>query len=342
MSFVLALDVMGGDKGPEVSLNALKDFLKNNKQVYCLLFGNEKYIIPFLKENPGLKNLVEVIHTDEEITNTTKPLVALRNLKKSSMRLAIQSVAEDKAQAVISSGNTGAYMALSKMIIQTVDQIDRPAIATAIPTLRGQSIMLDLGANPECNIKNFVDFSIMGHIFAQNLFNIASPTIGLLNIGTEEFKGNPLIQEAARQISQLPFLNYSGYIEGDDIMKGTTDIIISDGFTGNIALKTIEGTAFFIGKLFSQEIKNSLLAKLGVLIAQPALKRLKNRVDPRNHNGAVFLGLKKPVIKSHGGTDVKGFCNALKISLKMGQGSFYSDLEKSLDETFSMQSTQNN
>lgn len=331
MSLTIALDVMGGDKGPDATLRALIRQHEQLRDVHYLLFGDEAVVLPFLRENPNLKKQIDLVHTTEFVLNETKPLDALRRLKKSSMRLAILSVAEGKADAVVSSGNTGAYMALSKMIIDTLDGIDRPAIATFIPTSEQKScLVLDLGANVDCTPKNFVDFALMGQVFSRCMLGLSNPTVGILNIGSEEFKGTSLVQEAALLIKANPHINYKGFVEGDDISFGTVDIVVTDGFSGNIALKVAEGTAKFIKRVLEEEIRRSIISKLGALLLLGAFKRLKARIDPRVYNGAIFIGLQKPVIKSHGGVDAIGFQNAVRVAANMVKGQFYETLRQEL------------
>ncbi len=321
MTVVLALDAMGGDSAPHLVIEGAVKALSSGLGCTFLLFGNEQVIHPLLKVHSHYRHAFELVHTDEAISNDMKTAAAVRGLRNSSMRLAINAVAKGHAAAVISAGNTGAYMALSKLILKTFDGIDRPAIATSLPTLSGRTLVMDLGANVDCSAKNLVQFAIMGHVFGQRLLGKQSPSIGLLNIGSEDSKGNSIIQDAAQGLRELTQLNYHGFVEGDDITAGTTDIVVTDGFTGNVALKAIEGTAKLIKKILQDCFNQSWRGKLGYMMAKPAFAELQNRMDPRLYNGALFLGLKGIAVKSHGGTDSVGFANAIRAAASLAADS---------------------
>lgn len=336
MSFIISLDAMGGDSAPQIVIDGASKALSNGVKCSFLVFGDERKIETLLLNHPQHKQYFKIIHTDEVITNEMKVVAAIRTLPKSSMRLAIDAVAKGEAAAVVSAGNTGAYMALSKLLLKTFEGIDRPALATTIPTLTGQALVMDFGANVECTPENITQFAILGHVFGQRLLKKARPTIGLLNVGTEEVKGNTIVQEAAQQIRNLKHLNFHGFVEGDDITAGTTDIVVTDGFTGNVALKTMEGTAKLIQKMLEHSLRQSWLSKLGYLMAKGAFQNLKSRIDPRLHNGALFLGLKGIAVKSHGGMDAVGFANAIRVAASLASdaasGQIATDLDRVLKE----------
>ena len=311
----LSIDAMGGDAAPDMVVEGVAMAAGQMSGVKFLLFGDESKISPLLETYPAAANVSTVRHADDIVLNDDKPAQALRGRRASSMRLAIDAVKEGEAAGVISAGNTGALMAMAKFVLKTLPGIDRPAIATYFPTQRSESVMLDLGANIECDANNLVQFAVMGEVFARNVLGLEKPSVGILNVGVEDLKGNSAVKEAAAilQNAHLP-IKFHGFVEGDDIGAGTVDVIVTDGFTGNVALKTAEGTA----KLFSHALKNALtsspLAILGALIAKPALNKLKMHLDPRRYNGAMFLGLNGICIKSHGGTDAFGFAHAIEVA----------------------------
>jgi glycerol-3-phosphate acyltransferase PlsX len=315
--YLLALDAMGGDNAPKSVIEGAVISAKRHKDVNFLLFGDEVLIKPLLAKHTFLKGRVKIIHTSEAISADEKPSTAIRK-KNSSMKLAIEAVKEKKADAVVSAGNTGALMVISKLVLRTLDGIDRPAIGTILPTAKGSSVLLDMGANAMCSAENLEQFAIMGDAFAKASLNIENPSLGLLNIGSEDLKGNDIVRVAHQLLSEdTSFLNYKGYVEGDDIMKGTVDVIVTDGFSGNIALKSIEGTAKILTGFFKQAFKASILSKIGVLFCLPSLKKVFNKINPSNHNGAMFLGLAGISIKSHGNADGKCFSNAIKVAVNL-------------------------
>lgn len=336
MTFTLSLDAMGGDSAPQMVIEGAVKALADGARYSFLVFGNERQILPLLSKYPQHQHAFKLIHTDEAITNDMKVVAAIRTLPASSMRLAIDAVARGEAAAVVSAGNTGAYMALSKLILKTFEGIDRPALATAIPTLKSQALVMDFGANVECTPENLVQFAIMGHVFGQRLLKKSQPSIGLLNVGTEDVKGNTIVQEASQRLREMTHLNFYGFVEGDDITAGTTDIVVTDGFTGNVALKTMEGTAKLIKKMLEDSLQLSWRGKLGYLIAKPAFQHLKDRMDPRLYNGALFLGLKGVAVKSHGGIDATGFANAIQVAASLAadaaSGQIATDLGRFLKE----------
>jgi phosphate acyltransferase len=312
----LSIDAMGGDSAPQMTVEGVDLALGMLPHVRVRLYGDEAQIAPLITQGSSrLRDRAVVVHTDEIVTNDEKPSIALRSGRNSSMRLAINAVRDGEADGVVSAGNTGALMAMAKFVMRTLPGIDRPAIATVLPTLRGQTVMLDLGANIDCDVDNLVQFAVMGEAFARKVLGLEKPTIGLLNVGVEGLKGNEAVKGASLilQETHLP-IEFYGFVEGDDIGLGTVDVVVTDGFTGNVALKTAEGTARLITSLLRKALTSSPIAKLGALLAKPALMGFKEKFDPRVHNGAMFLGLNGICVKSHGGTDAFGFANAIKVA----------------------------
>ncbi len=339
-SLSIALDVMGGDNAPESVIEGANLALKKASNVKFLLFGNKTKILPLLEKLPNLKANSEIIHTKDKIAAEEKPSIAIRQGRNSSMKLAIDAVKDGRADAVISAGNTGALMAMSKLALRTLDGIDRPAIASIIPTVNGKSVFLDMGANATCDANNLMQFAIMGDAFAKVMLGIENPTIGLLNIGSEELKGNEVIRVAHQMLQEeASQLNYQGYVEGDDIIGGATDIIVTDGFTGNIALKAIEGTAKICKLFLKRSYQRSALSFIGYLLSRRSLKRIFNKLDPKSHNGAMFLGLNGIAIKSHGNADSKGFANAIKVTIDLCRNNIN---DKIIEEVRLSNAAQNN
>ncbi len=314
----VAIDGMGGDNAPEMIIGGIDLAAQTQKNVRFLIFGDENKINPILEEFPEIQDSCEIRHTTEAVSNDDKPTKALRTAKNSSMRLAIDAVANKEASAIISAGNTGALMAMATIVLKTLPGISRPAIATSFPTQRGKCVMLDLGANIECNAQNLVQFAVMGEVYARNELKLEQPSIGLLNVGVEGLKGNDSVKEAAGILknSSLP-VKFYGFVEGDDIGKGTVDVIVTDGFTGNIALKTAEGTAKMFAYFLRNALTSSPMSKIGGLIARPAIKKLSSHFDPRRYNGAMLLGLNGICVKSHGGTDDIGFAHAVEAGINL-------------------------
>jgi len=314
----LALDAMGGDNAPYSVIEGASIFLKKHPNINFIFCGDRSVISPLIDKYPNLKGKSEIIHSKDKISSEEKPSIALRKGKNSSMRLAIDLVKNGKADAVISAGNTGALMAMSKIVFRTLEGIDRPAICTIIPTKKGSSVLLDMGANSDCNAENLSQFALMGNAFAKAALRLRAPKIGLLNIGSEELKGHETVR-VAHQIIQDEYkdLKYHGYVEGDDITKGTVDVIVTDGFTGNVALKSMEGAAKLIAGLLKEGFKSSILTKIGFLLSAWSLKKLFKKIDPRNHNGAMFVGLNGISIKSHGNADKVAISNALKVAVNL-------------------------
>ncbi|MEQ8356827.1 MAG: phosphate acyltransferase PlsX [Kiloniellaceae bacterium] len=317
-ALTIALDAMGGDAAPKMVVRGASIALERFPETRFIMFGREAEIAPLLKSKGRLQDVTTLHHTDDVVSSDAKPSVALRAGRQSSMRLAIDAVRSGEADCVVSAGNTGALMAMAKFVLKTLPGINRPAIASFFPTLRGESVMLDLGANVQCDAQNLVDFTVMGNAFARSVLGLKEPTYALLNVGSEEIKGHESLQEASTVLraSNLPG-RFLGFVEGDDIAKGTADVIVTDGFTGNVALKTAEGTAKLINEYLRNTFRSSLLAGLGYLLARPAMLKLRKRVDPRAYNGAMFLGLNGIAVKSHGGTDALGFANAIGVAVDM-------------------------
>ena len=333
-TITIALDVMGGDDAPEIVLRGADIARERFPQVRFLLFGIESQITGILAGLPRLAEASRIIHTDNVVASDAKPSIALRAGRTSSMRLAIDSVADGTARAVVSAGNTGALMAMAKLSLRTLPGIDRPAIAAFFPTARGESVMLDLGANVECSAENLLQFAVMGDVFARTVLGVANPTIGILNIGAEDLKGKEELRAAATLIRATHLADsFHGFIEGDDIAAGTVDVIVADGFTGNVALKTAEGTARLLGFYLRESFKHSFWGKLGYLFARPAISRFRGRTDPRRYNGAVFLGLNGIAVKSHGSTDALGFANAIGVAVDMTVHGFLEKIRGNLAET---------
>ncbi len=311
----IALDAMGGDFGPEVVIPAAAHVVKKSSDINIILVGDEARLRECAKTHDiDLDKHFEIQHASQTVEMHEDPRHAVRKKKDSSMRVAIDMVKEGRAQAVVSAGNTGALMATAKFVLKTLPGIDRPAICTTIPSFGGHTHMLDLGANVDSSAEQLFQFAVMGSVLAEAIDNTHAPKVGLLNIGSEDGKGNAQVKSANELLKHGPF-NYIGYVEGNDIYSDGVDVVVCDGFVGNISLKTMEGVAKMIATMMREEFSRSILSKLAGLFAYPVLSRFKKRVDPRRYNGASMLGLTGIVIKSHGGTDVLGYANAIEIAL---------------------------
>ena len=311
----IAIDVMGGDNGAPVTIPGAEIAALRRPDTEYILFGDEKLIAPVAAKQARLKN-AKIVHTDVAVRMDDKPSQALRKGRKvSSMWLAIEAVKKGEADIAISAGNTGALMAMSLFCLKPLAGIDRPAIAAIWPSIRGESIVLDVGASIGADAKQLVDNAVMGAAMARVVFDLTRPTVGLLNVGVEEMKGVEAVREAGQILREMNPANfeYCGFVEGDDISKGTVDVIVTEGFAGNIALKTAEGTARQIGEYLSAPMGRTLSAKIGYLFARGAFRVLREKMDPRRANGGLFLGLNGLVVKSHGGTDAEGFASAIEI-----------------------------
>ena len=311
----IAIDAMGGDNSPEKVIEGIKLHSNNSTNINYKIFGVKDLINPLISKHEISKDRFELIHTENIVLGEDTALSAAKRGKDTSLWLAIESLKNNNAQAIVSAGNTGALFLISKLNLKMIENIDKPALSALWPSKKGMNVVLDLGANIECNTKNLIDFSIMGSALHKALFPEEKPVVALLNIGSEELKGKTFIKEAYQILNDKNFslFKFNGYIEGNNIMDGDVNIIVSDGFTGNIALKTAEGTSNFIINELKNAISKSFLGKLSSIINYKNLKDLKNKLDPRLYNGAILLGLNKPVIKSHGSTDSIGFANSLKV-----------------------------
>jgi glycerol-3-phosphate acyltransferase PlsX len=322
-TITIALDAMGGDRAPAIVLDGADIALKRHPELCFLLFGDEDAVGPLLAKLPNLGKVTALHHTSEAVLDEAKPSLALRAGRQSSMRLAINAVAEGQADGVVSAGNTGALMAMAKFVLKTLPGIDRPAIASFFPTRHGESVMLDLGANVECDAENLVQFALMGDVFARTVLGLVEPTVGLLNVGSEDRKGNDAVRTASLRLREARSpIRFYGFVEGDDIAAGTVDVVVTDGFTGNVAVKTAEGTAKLFSEFLEGAFHHSLLARVGYLFAHGALRKLWMRIDPRLYNGAIFLGLGGIAVKSHGSTDALGFANAIGVAVDMKANGF--------------------
>jgi glycerol-3-phosphate acyltransferase PlsX len=319
----VSVDAMGGDAGPGIVITALLRSVQRHPEVRFLLVGDETVLNGLLARHPRLKDRVQVRHAPDRVAMEDKPSHVLRRGRETSMWRAIEAVKNKEAEVAVSAGNTGALMAMSMFQLGVVEGISRPAIASIWPTLRGQTVVLDCGANVVATAEQLVDFAVMGEAFAHAVLGLDKPSVGLLNVGVEEQKGNDAVKGAAeilRAATAADFpMAFHGFIEGNDIAEGTVDVVVTDGFTGNIALKTAEGTAKLVGQFLRRSLKRSLLGQIGAFIASGALNTLRRRLDPRAANGGIFLGLGGVVVKSHGGTDAIGFASALDMAITMAK-----------------------
>lgn len=329
----VAIDAMGGDHGPEVILAGVAQSHEKNPDVRYLLVGVEGHLQKVLNGLGGLKAACDIIHADTQVAMDAKPSQALRSGRRhSSMWKAIEAVKLGDADVAVSAGNTGALMAMSKVVLKMMPGIERPAIAAIWPTLKGPCVMLDVGATIGADAQQLVDFAVMGEAMSRSLFNKERPTVGLLNVGVEEIKGNDDVKEAGAILreSQLP-IKYHGFIEGNDIGKGTVDVVVTEGFSGNIALKTGEGTAQQIAEYLREAMSRNIFCKLGYLLASSGFSHLKRKMDPRTKNGGVFLGLNGIVVKSHGGTDAYGFAHAVDLGIDMVRSGMISRIARDIE-----------
>jgi len=314
----VSVDAMGGDAGPGVVVAALAKSVVRHPSVRFLLHGDEGQLKPLLARRAKLASKVEIRHSPDIVRMEDKPSQVLRRGRNTSMWRAIEALQKQEAQVAVSAGNTGALMAMSMFQLRTLDGIDRPAIAALWPTRKGQCVVLDVGANVEADAQQLVDFAIMGEAFARAVLGLERPTVGLLNVGAEDMKGHDSVKGAAQILRNVNLpMEFSGFVEGDDISEGTVDVVVTDGFTGNIALKTAEGTAKLIAGFLRAALRRSLLGRLGAVLASGSLKVLRRKLDPRAANGGIFLGLNGVVVKSHGGADSVGFASALDMAIDM-------------------------
>ena len=327
----IAVDAMGGDGSPKKIIDGIILNNKSNKNIFYKIFGDENQISELIKNKIDNK-FYEIIHTDKVIKSTDSPLEGAKRGKETSMWLAIQSVKEKKADIVISAGNTGALLVVAKLNLKMIENIDKPALSALWPNKKGMSVVLDLGANIECSSKNLIDFSIMGASLYTSLYPDDKPNVALLNIGSEELKGNETIKETFQILNDKNSNNYNfaGYIEGNHLMDGDVNVIVSDGFTGNVALKTAEGTANFITSELKKTMTRNIIGKISALLNMSNLKKFKKRLDPRLYNGAIFIGLDSPVVKSHGGTDYVGFSNSLDVCHRIVKGNLIEKIKHNI------------
>ncbi len=323
----IALDAMGGDHAPKIVVKGANIARERHPDIDFLIFGREDEVLPLLEKTPKLDGIARLMHAEGVVKSDARPSAAIRAGRDSSMRRSIDAVSQGAAAAAVSAGNTGALMGMGKLVLKTTPGISRPAIASYFPTLKGETVMLDLGANVQCDARNLVDFATMGLACARSVLGQVEPTYALLNVGSEDTKGHDQLQEAAERLRALDLPGrFEGFVEGDDITKGTVDVVVTDGFTGNVALKTAEGTAKLVNEYIRRSFRSSLLAGIGYLLARPALRKLRQRIDPRRYNGAMLVGLNGIVVKSHGGTDALGFANAIGVAADMVQHGFLSQI----------------
>ena len=328
---VLALDGMGGDHAPGIVVNGADIARERYPGTTFLLFGDPAQLKPLVDKRKGLAQVLEIVPAEDAVLAEDKPSFALRRRRKSSMWLACEAAGQGRADSVVSAGNTGALLAISMFAMRMLEGADRPALASFLPTMRGESVMLDLGANIECDADNLAEFAVMGSVFAQVLLGLDTPKVGLLNVGSEELKGHEEVRQAAARLrSENSPVSFHGFIEGNDITSGVVDVIVTDGFTGNVALKSIEGTAKLYTGFVRDVFRTSTFAKIGYLFASGAWVKLRKRVDPRRYNGGVFLGLDGVCVKSHGGTDALGFAYAIGVAIDMVRYEYKSKLVEGL------------
>ena len=332
-TITIAVDAMGGDNAPHKVIDGIELHHQLSKNIFYKIFGDKNVIENIIQNKKIDKNFFEIIHTDQSIKAEDTAFAAAKRGKNTSMWLAIESVKSKVSDIIISAGNTGALLVIAKLNLKMIENIDKPALSGLWPSKKGMSVVLDLGANIECSDKNLIDFSIMGSSLYKSLFPEDKPKVALLNIGSEELKGNDVIKQTYQKLNQIvnEDFEFKGFIEGNHLMDGNVNVIVADGFTGNIALKTAEGTANFIANELKLSMKSSLLGKIGSLISINNLKEFKKKLDPRLYNGAILLGLDSPVIKSHGGTDYIGFANSLSVCEKIVKNNLIDKIKSSIN-----------
>lgn len=330
MTITLAVDAMGGDHGPSVTIPASINALSKYDQLHIILVGDKELIQAELQKNKYTNTRLSIQHASEVVEMDESPQSALKNKKDSSMRVAINLIKEEKAQACVSAGNTGALMATARYVLKMLPGIDRPAIASSLPSQKGTTYMLDLGANTDCTAENLLQFAVMGAMLVSSVTGNPKPSIGLLNIGSEDIKGNGVVKQAG-ELLRRSHLNFYGNVEGNDIFKGTTDVVVCDGFVGNVALKSAEGIAQLMSRFLTQEFKRNWITKSMAFVSLLVLNRFKKRLDPRRYNGASFLGLKGIVIKSHGGADSYSFFYAIRTAIEESKNNVLENIQKQLE-----------
>ena len=329
----IAVDAMGGENSPSKVIKGIEIHNNGSTNVFYNIFGNQEIIEPLIKKSNLNIKKYKLIHTDKSIDDNDSPLAAAKKGKDTSMWLSIESLKKVESDAIVSAGNTGALFVIAKLDLNMIEKIDKPALSALWPNKYGMNVVLDLGANVECNEKNLIDFSLMGAALHKSLFENEEARVALLNIGSEEIKGNNIIKNTYQILSEKKnsLFKFNGYIEGNQIMDGKVNVIVTDGFTGNVALKTAEGTANFITSELKKALNSSILGKISALLNIKNLKKFKNKLDPRLYNGAILLGLDKPVIKSHGSTDEIGFANSLKVCEKIIEGQLIEKIKKNIN-----------
>ena len=329
----IAVDAMGGDNAPQKIIDGIELHQKKSKDIFYKIFGDRNLIEPLIKKKSIDNSFFELVHTEEKIKSEDSAFTAAKRGKKTSMWLAIESVKNNLSDIVISAGNTGALLVIAKLNLKMIENIDKPALSGLWPSKKGMSVVLDLGANIECSDKNLIDFAIMGSSLLKSLFPEEKAKVALLNIGSEEVKGNEIIKETYQKLNQIvnEEFEFKGFIEGSHIMDGIVNVVVADGFTGNVALKTAEGTANFITSELKEAMTSSILGKIGSIISIKNLKKFKKKLDPRLYNGAILLGLDSPVIKSHGGTDFIGFANSLSVCEKIVKNNLIDKIKRSIN-----------
>ena len=330
MTITLAVDAMGGDHGPKITVPASINALTRYDQLHIILVGDKELIEKELQKNKYTNTRLSIQHTSEVVEMDESPQSALKNKKDSSMRVAINLIKEEKAQACVSSGNTGALMATARYVLKMLPGIDRPAIASSLPSQKGTTYMLDLGANTDCTAEHLLQFAVMGAMLVSSVTGNPNPSVGLLNIGSEDIKGNEIVKEAS-ELLRRSHLNFYGNVEGNDIFKGTTDVVVCDGFVGNVALKTAEGIAQLMGRFLTQEFKRNWITKVMAFVSLLVLNRFKKRLDPRRYNGASFLGLRGIVVKSHGSADSYSFFFAIQTAIEESKNNVLEKIQKQLE-----------
>ena len=328
----IAVDAMGGENSPYKVVKGIEIHFLKSKNIFYNIFGNKNKILPIIKKTKISKQNYKIIHTENIIEDTDSALSAAKKGKDTSMWLSVESLKNNESEAIVSAGNTGALFVIAKLNLKMIDKIDKPALSALWPNKNGMNVVLDLGANIECNEKNLLDFSLMGSALHKSLFENESPKVALLNIGSEEYKGNNVIKNTYQILNEKKnsLFEFCGYIEGNHIMNGIVNVIVTDGFTGNVALKTAEGTANFITSELKKTMTDSLIGKLSSLLNFSNLRKFKKRLDPRLYNGAIFIGLDSPVVKSHGGTDYIGFSNSLDVCHRIVKGNLIEKIKENI------------
>ena len=337
-TIAIAIDAMGGDNSPDKVIKGIKIFLKKNNNTDFILnvFGQENVLIKKFKDNDIELKFINIIHSEKIVSDKEKPLTAVKNSKNTSMWDCIKHQLDGKSHISLSAGNTGVLLVVSRMILKMINEVNKPALAGLWPNQNGMNVVLDLGANIECNDQNLVDFSELGSALFKSLFPNETPKVSLLNVGSEEMKGTEMLKIASKRLRDLSNKDnfiYNGYIEGNNIMSGESNVIVTDGFTGNVALKTAEGTAKFITKNLKKSLTENFISKLSLIFSYFSLKRFKEKLDPRKYNGSIFLGLNGPVVKSHGGIDSIGFYHSIDLCYKIIKGNLMTEIKKNLNHS---------